>query len=126
MHRLARWSAAAGLFAVVSLNALSPVLGFSPAVRLRVAGRHGAVSRAASLRKAHVRVSPLRASAEPVGEAPAVATPDTGNKPTRHFTAGGDAVKPFRIVLIAGFEASNREHPCKSRRVLVACGSTPL
>jgi len=33
---------------------------------------------------------------------------EKGNKPTRHFTEGGNGAKPFRIVLIAGFETFNR------------------
>ena len=34
---------------------------------------------------------------------------DSNNKPTRHFTEGENGGKPFRIVLIAGFETFNRE-----------------
>jgi len=89
------------------LCVLCPALGFAPALtQLRPAGRLGPGAQAAAARRLRTAAAArsLRASAESVGNVPALAASDSGNKPTRHFTAGGDGRKPFRIVLIAGFE----------------------
>ena len=52
---------------------------------------------------------PLRMSSPGTSVAEGSAAPEEGgNKPTRHFTDDGFGAKPFRIVLIAGFETFNR------------------
>ena len=55
---------------------------------------------------------PLRMSSGVESVEASGSSPATGNKPSRHFVqgnAGGSSAKPFRIVLIAGFETFNRE-----------------
>lgn len=119
MRCRARDATAAALWAVLVFCARCPALGFSPAVsQLRVPGLQSFGARSAVVCKSHFgevatrkshfgAVAKLRAAAEPMGDIPAFAAPDAGNKPTRHFAAGSDDVKPFRIVLIAGFEVRN-------------------
>ena len=60
--------------------------------------------------RAHL-APPLRMSSPgtSVVDSEGFSAPEEGrNKPTRHFTDGGTGVKPFRIVLVAGFETFNR------------------
>lgn len=108
MHRTRNCAPMRALSCAALLCALCPALGFAPTpTQLRPAGRLGPAARQAAaarrLRPAAAARS-LRAAAEPVGDAPAFAASDSSNKPTRHFAVGGDGSKPFRIVLIAGFE----------------------
>jgi len=116
------------VFALAVALAGAPSLAFSPAL-VQLGRRSGGVSlraghaemaAASAVRRLRMpliatgrgaqraALSPLRMVAEPTVAADAPVVDLSGNKPTRHFTEGGGAGKPFRIVLIAGFETFNR------------------